>query len=458
MVQSTRQRAVLGNSKSERLRALIEFLAGDTGLGAFKRSFLSNMAYKVVRYTELLADLEHERHSIIQTTKVKVEQLKLAARVDHGADNWPIFESVSSEFRDVTERVAKFETLRDAAEGRRRAVEADATSLRDELLTSLRALALHDAQVHIVDRVADLIGSFLKDPALFRSKPLNIMLVGSAGSGKTTLAAAIGVVFARAGLFVGDRLVLAGRAELVAQYEGQTVARTRSFLTSHLDGGVIFIDEAYSITPWADGRCEGYGAEAATAMVEFMTRYHALYCLIIAGYEKNMTRYFLPSNDGMSRRFPYKFVLKNLTTPELIAVFKTQLSMQMRVDDATALFRSDAWRYLHKIVRAATHGVTQHVEEYDAATRCKYSPVALFIPAHPFLHQIFENQAGSMVTLAEEAVQVLLSKQPFDSAGKYAQVGEEGIKEILEQRIYNSALSNAELYINDLRSAERTAA
>lgn len=455
MVFVTRQRAVLGTSTSERLRLLIEFLASESGLAVFKRTFTANMAYKVDRYTDLLRELEAERRCIVDTLDVKVAQLKGAANVDGDADNWPIFESVSGEFRDVTERVAKFETLRAAAQARVGDVASNAPALREELLTALRALAVHDAQVHIVDRVADLVGSFLKDPVIFRSKPLNLMLVGSAGSGKTTLAAAIGVVFARAGLFAGDRLILAGRAELVAQYEGQTVARTRSFLTSHLDGGVVFIDEAYSITPWSDGRCEGYGAEAATAMVEFMTRYHALYCLIIAGYEKHMCRYFLPSNEGMARRFPYKFVLKNLSTQELVAVFQMRLSLQMRIEDASALFRSCAWRYLSKIVRAAMHGVVQHVEEYDPATRRKYSPVQVFVPALPFLHKIFENQAGSMVTLAEEAVQVLLAKQPFESTGRYAPPGEETMKDVVEQRIYNCALSGSDLYIRELREAER---
>ena len=86
---------------------------------------------------------------------------------------------------------------------------------------------------------------------------------------------------------------------------------------ANLDRGVVFIDEAYALTQWSDGKPEGYGSEAVSAMVEFMTRYKGLYCLLAAGYEREMTRYFLPTNPGLPRRFPYRFVLHDLTPDEL---------------------------------------------------------------------------------------------------------------------------------------------
>ena len=181
------------------------------------------------------------------------------------------------------------------------------------------------AQPHIVASVVDIVGVFLKNPRFLQTKFMNFVMVGAAGTGKTTLAAAIAAVFARAGMFVDDKVVDAGRAEFVGEYEGQTVARTRAFLVSNLDRGVVFIDEAYAITPWQDGKPEGYGSEAATAMVEFMTRYPGLYCIIVAGYEKEMTRYFLTSNEGMSRRFPNKFVLRDMSADDLLTVFKRAL-------------------------------------------------------------------------------------------------------------------------------------
>jgi SpoVK/Ycf46/Vps4 family AAA+-type ATPase len=457
MVLSTRQRTITQETRSERLKKLLEFLSGEPGLEAFRTAFVCNMKWKVQRYWALLRQADSEKDKVVETLRVTMQQLKAAADVQGDEQNWQVFETVSGQFRDVTERAAKFETLRLAAEARMADAQVNAEGMRRDLLASLRALALHDAQHHILDRVADLIGSFLKSPRLFRTKPLNIMLVGSAGCGKTTLAAAVGVVFARAGLFVGDSLIQAGRAELVAQYEGQTAARTRAFLTSHLDGGVIFIDEAYAITPWADGRPEGYGAEAASALVEFMTRYEALYCIIVAGYERDMTRYFLTANDGLSRRFPYKFVLATLTTQELLQVFQHHLQLQLSEEvDAASLFKAEAWKYLAKVVRIGTHGVVSHVEEYDTATRRKYAPVPKFIPQLCFLNRIFESQAGSMVALAEEAAQVLLAKRPYDGSMSGSH-GEEVMREILVQRIQNCALSNADFFLHELKTAERSA-
>ena len=100
--------------------------------------------------------------------------------------------------------------------------------LREDLVDALETLGRFTAQGHIVTKVAEIVAAFLKNPKLFRVKLMNFMMMGGAGTGKTSIAEAIGDVFARAGMFVGNRLIQAGRAELVGQYEGQTVARTRN--------------------------------------------------------------------------------------------------------------------------------------------------------------------------------------------------------------------------------------
>ena len=238
---------------------------------------------------------------------------------------------------------------------------------------------------------------------------------------------------------------------------------------SHLDGGVIFVDEAYAITPWQDGKPEGYGAEAAAAMVEFMTRYAGLYCLIVAGYEKEMVRYFLTANEGLARRFPYKFVLRDLTCEELLVVFKRQLLLQQQVGalegtvaaHGEAYFAREAWRYLTNVVRTATQGITTHVDEFDPATRRTYHGTRRFVPRHELVHRLFENQAGAMVTLAEEALQVLMALLPYDAEvrqgdrHRFGPHGLEVMRSILEQRIRNSALSDAEPYLAELNSLDR---
>tara|TARA_B100002052_G_scaffold231390_1_gene214175 strand:+ start:336 stop:1793 length:1458 start_codon:yes stop_codon:yes gene_type:complete len=470
MAHATRQKAWRG--AAPRLNALIAFVDSEAGLARFRAAFCENMEYKKLRYESLASEAERECQEQLRTLRVRVEDMKVAAGVVGEQDNWAIFESVSGGYRDAIERRAKFETLAHAASERHQEVLRNTRCLRKDFVGSLAALAVHEAQTHIVERVADLIASFLKDPALFRMKPLNIMFVGSPGSGKTTLSSCIGRAFARAGIFVGDRLIEAGRAELVAQYEGQTVARTRSFLMHHLDGGVIFVDEAYAITPWSDGKPEGYGSEAAAAMVEFMTRFQGLYCLIVAGYEREMTRYFLGANEGLRRRFPYKFVLRDLDCNELLHIFKRQLLIQQgrselyQATDATragavdlyegeSYFTADAWKYLKTVLKHATDGFPTYVDEYDAATKMTYHHARRFQPQHPRLFAIFRHQAAAMTTLAEEALQVLVAlvplHRPTADGWTLGTHGRDVMAEIIEQRIRNSELSAAELTLRELR-------
>ena len=349
-----------------------------------------------------------------------------------------------------------------------------AFELRDGLVAALRNLANFSSQAHIVATVGDIVGAFVKNPRLIRTKFLNFMMVGAAG--KSTLAAAIAQAFARVGMFVDDKVTDAGRAEFVGEYEGQTVARTRAFLVANLDRGVVFVDEAYAITPWSDGKPEGYGSEAATAMVEFMTKYKGLYCIFTAGYEREMTRYFLPTNPGLTRRFPYRFVLADLAPDDLLTVFQRTLLTEQGLAvpagkgtplDSEAYFSEDAWAYLRELVRLATRGaVTYDEEEYDRATHRTYRRVRRFAPDWPHLHTLFENQAGSMTNLAEEAITVLMRTVSYKEAVAVHQrtkgIARATIREqpratmraIVVQRIQNSALSGADAFLDELESLE----
>jgi SpoVK/Ycf46/Vps4 family AAA+-type ATPase len=341
-------------------------------------------------------------------------------------------------------------------------------------VSALNKLSNFSTQSRIVTKTTDIVAAFLKNPKLFRTKLMNFMMMGGAGTGKTSIAEAIGDVFARAGIFVGNQLIEAGRAELVGQYEGQTVARTRNFLVSNLDNGVIFIDEAYAITPWQDGKPEGYGSEAATAMVEFMTRYPGLYCIIVAGYEKEMTRYFLPTNEGMSRRFPNKFVLRDMTADDLMTVFKRAMlkAQGLPVPDGRGVrlesedyFTKDAWAYLRALIERCTHGTTVYVEEEDKATRKVYKRVRVFQPTWELMYQIFENQAGSMTNLADEAVTVLMTTIRFaDVVAAHKAAGDAPppirrqdrsvMRDIVQQRVLNAALSEADAFLAQLEQVE----
>lgn len=459
------------------LPRLIAFLSSPAGLQTHANAFVENMKYKTGRYDELVTEAGDDVSKNLTVARLQMTDLKRVSGVSGEHDNWHIFESVSERYREARDRMAIFESLRERAKGRLRWMEHNADAprhLRDELVAALGALTNFTSHAHVVSSVVDLVCAFLKDPRLFRRRLVNFVLAGTAGTGKTTLAATIGNVFAKAGIFVGDRLVTAGRAELVGQYEGQTVARTRSFLTSNLDTGVIFVDEAYAITPWQQGKPEGYGSEAATAMVEFMTRYQGLYCLIVAGYEKEITRYFLPCNEGLSRRFPYKFVLTDSSPEYLVHVFQRQLMMQQGIpvpdgDESVLVsetyFSAEAWEYLKSVVRESLRGQTFVAEEFDAATNKTHRRVKVFVPTYEYMHLVFENQAGSMAALAEESITTLIKHIPFSSSRRsFAHSsgrpeihmhGREILRSIIRQRILNVAMSMAQEFLKDFSTLEQ---
>ena len=468
---------------TENLRDILEFLNTAQGLKMFKLAYRQNMLYKIERYRSLSEEANGDVRRERQLIQDKTPALKEVAQAKDD-DNWQIFEKISQGYIDANDRAAAFDAIRKRAEARLDgSMQWDmmhskdiAYDLRDKLVTALRNLSNFSSQPHIIATVVDIVSAFIKNPKLIRTKFMNFMMVGAAGTGKTTLAAAIANAFASAGMFVDDKVTDAGRAEFVGEYEGQTVARTRAFLVSHLDCGVVFVDEAYAITPWNDGKPEGYGSEAATAMVEFMTRYKGLYCIITAGYEKEMTRYFLPTNPGLTRRFPYRFVLKDLSPDDLLYVFKRTMLTEQGMDvpsgrertlDSEEYFTDEAWAYLRGLVDVCTRGETTFDdEEYDRGTRKTYRNVRRFTPNWPLLYTLFENQAGSMTNLAEEAVTVLMRTVTYKEAVAVQQrskgIARAGIRkqprsvmrEIVEQRIANSALSDAYAFLDELDQVE----
>ena len=467
------------------LKELLTVLQTSNGLRMLKAAYRNNMQYKIQKYGDLLKNAEEEVQKHVDIMSITIPELKRLANVKGDDDNWVIFESVNAQYKEAKTKAAVFEANRERAREKMSgsmAVEEVRTqdsirTIRDDLVRNLKSLTnFTSSQPHVIKKVVDIVGSFIKDPSIFRKKLMNFMLCGGAGTGKTTLAKEIGKVFASAGMFVSGSVIEAGRAELVGQYEGQTVARTQNFLVSNLDNGITFIDEAYAITPWDRGIPEGYGSEAATTMVEYMTKYPGLYCIIVAGYEKQMVRYFLGSNEGLSRRFPNKFVLHNFSMEDLIVVFKRKLLEIQEISipdgkgivlDSERYFTQDAWDYLRKVVSESLKGEYLFSNEYDESTKKNYKNVKTFMPLYEHMHTLFENQAGSMYLLADEAVTLLMTTLSYDDVlnaqrkmgvGTRLEFKTQGVdvmRMIVKERIATMALSNQQEFIAELEEIER---
>lgn len=413
------------------LSNLVSFLQTQSGADALLSACMENMRHKEASYIEMTCHAKNNLHREEVLVLRKIPELKRVAGVVGEECNWAIFESVSKGYMLASETMSVMNDLLSRAKQRRQELfRANANDLTRDLILSLNELKKFRSQSHIVRTIVDIVGGFIKRPESIRSKFFNFMMVGAAGTGKTTLAGVMGRIFAHAGLFVGSEVVTASRVNFVAEFEGQTASRTYNFLMSNLDRGVIFIDEAYAITQWTNGKPDSYGSEAVTTIVEFMTRYKGLYCIIVAGYEREMQQYFLSSNPGLERRFPYRFGFRDLDASEMVEIFHSV------ANSGEPCFSSGALNYLQNIIKVAS--IETNGERH-----------------FPHMYKLFENQAGSMTNLAEECDIVLMNRTPFNgdqSSPKNQSV--RVMQHVLRRRIINSALSATDCYLSELYAIE----
>jgi len=168
----------------------------------------------------------------------------------------------------------------------------------------------------------------------------HMVFYGNPGTGKTTIARKLGEVYRYLGVLSKGHFVETDRSGLVGGYLGQTAIKTAEVLESAL-GGILFIDEAYSLSS-KDGN-DQYGQEAIDTLLKYMEDHRDDLIVIVAGYEKPMGL-FIQSNSGLKSRFNKYFYFNDYSEDELFKIFV------LTAEQGNYFLDSDAEQHLRQII------------------------------------------------------------------------------------------------------------
>jgi len=157
----------------------------------------------------------------------------------------------------------------------------------------------------------------------------HLVFTGNPGTGKTTVARILGKIYNSLGILSMGQLIEVDRAGLVAGYVGQTAIKTDEVIQKAM-GGILFIDEAYTLST------DEYGREAIDTILKRMEDYRENLVVIVAGYPENMID-FIQSNPGLESRFNKYICFEDYTPEELTNIFKIMCNEQQYTFDESVL-------------------------------------------------------------------------------------------------------------------------
>ncbi len=266
---------------------------------------------------------------------------------------------------------------------------------------------------------------------------INAVFLGNPGTGKTTIARMLGDIFYAMGILPEGHVVEVDRSALVGQYIGETAQKTEKIISDAI-GGVLFIDEAYTLIKKGGG--QDFGQEAIDILLKRMEDHKGEFVVIAAGYPEEMES-FLISNPGLKSRFSQTFIFEDYSPDELIIIFKQLL----KKEDYT--ITAEAEELLKKEFislyrgRDKTFGNARLVKKLFEEAKRNLSKLCLALPEEKRTKEL-------MTTFTEEVVKATLSKKT--SQAVIFPINEDALNDALKELDSLVGLTTLKKEVNDM--------
>ncbi|MBR8763610.1 hypothetical protein IX335_000825 [Porphyromonas levii] len=273
--------------------------------------------------------------SIIQTPKDK-DTFKLCSIIGQVADKGDrAITQQAKELKDALVNLYGSRRLKEVLQSQKKEETAVEEQTLEELITELNSLV---GLSKVKSKVNDLVDyqkvqHLRKEIGLSVPKnTLHLAFTGNPGTGKTTVARIVGRIYKHIGLLSKGHFLEVSRTDLIAGYQGQTALKVKEIIEK-AKGGVLFIDEAYSITE--NDHSDSYGRECLTELTKALEDYRSDLVVIVAGYTEPMHKFF-ESNPGLKSRFNTFIEFDDYNSEELMDILQGMCAKEDYVINSSA--------------------------------------------------------------------------------------------------------------------------